>query len=524
MSRALRTGAAAASGAAIAAAFPPLGLWPLAAFGVAGLALTVGGVRLRAALGYGLVAGCVCFGWTVQWISVVGWDAWVALTLFTALPISATAGAMCLAMRLPGWPWLLGAVWVAQEAVRGRVPLGGWPWGRLAHGQADAPWLPLAAIGGTALLTFAVAVCGGLLAWAWLRLRDGARRRAAAVVAAVAAVPLLAALVPLPADGQEDGGPAAAVVAVVQGDVPNTGLGFADRTNRRAVLDNHVQQTFALAQAVAAGDAPAPDAVIWPENASDLDPFAAADARTAIGAAAKAIAAPILVGAVITNPDDPTTVKNVGIVWDPTQGPGQMYVKQHPVPFGEYVPLRPLLTRLIGRFDLVPRDFVAADEPGVLDVGPVRLGDIICFEVAYDDLVRDTVLAGARMLAVQTNNATYTGSGQSEQQLAMARIRSVEHGRSVAVAATNGISALYLPDGSTAGLLGESTSGWLTTSLPLRDSITLADRLAFWPEAVAVAAAALIVLFGLRREPSVRRAGPGGRTSHRGQVAGLRHG
>ena len=133
---------------------------------------------------------------------------------------------------------------------------------------------------------------------------------------------------------------------------------------RRAVLDNHVTQTLALAQAVSRGDAPQPDVVVWPENSSDLDPYTNADARTAISTAARAIEAPVLVGAVITNPDDPATVLNVGIVWDPVSGPQERYVKQHPVPFGEYVPFRPLLTRLIGRFDLVPRDFVAGSAPG----------------------------------------------------------------------------------------------------------------------------------------------------------------
>ena len=138
------------------------------------------------------------------------------------------------------------------------------------------------------------------------------------------------------------------------------------------------------------------------------------------------------------------------------------------------------------------------------------MGDIICFEVAYDDLVRETVVAGARMLAIQTNNATYTGLGQSEQQLAMAQIRAVEHGRATAVAATNGISAIFAPDGEITGSLPEQSAGWLVQQLPLRDAISISDRIGFWPEVAAGLATLALLIMGFRTQPGVfRRSVPG---------------
>ena len=510
MNRLLRVAAALVGGAAIGIAFPPWGLWPAAIIGIALVVLAVGGLRFRWALLLGLMVGVVSFAINLSWIRVVGSDAWIALTVFSALPIAIACGFTALVMRLRAWPWWVALVWVAVEAVRDRIPLGGWPWGRLGYSQADAPWLSLASLGGAVVLTFAVAVTGSWLAWACYRWYDGSRGGATIAVAAVVIAPLAALLIPLPTAGQTSGGPASATVAVIQGDVPNIGLGFADRSNRRAVLDNHVNKTIELAEAVSAGDEPQPEAVIWPENASDLDPLAQADAALQITRAARAIAAPILVGAVTTNPDDPNTALNVGIVWDPETGPGETYVKQHPVPFGEYVPARDFLTSVIGRFDLVPRDFVAGTEPGVLQLGPVQLGDIICFEVAYDDLVRETVVAGARMLAIQTNNATYTGLGQSEQQLAMARIRAVEHGRATAVAATNGISAIFAPDGEITGSLPEQSAGWLVQQLPLRDAISISDRIGFWPEVAAGLATLALLIMGFRTQPGVfQRSVPG---------------
>jgi apolipoprotein N-acyltransferase len=152
------------------------------------------------------------------------------------------------------------------------------------------------------------------------------------------------------------------------------------------------------------------------------------------------------------------------------------------VPFGEYVPYRSLVRRLTSKVDLVPRDFAAGDEVGVLAVGPVAVGDVICFEVAYDDLVRDAVVAGGRLLVVQTNNATFGRSGETEQQLAMGRLRAVEHGRAVLVAATSGISAVIAPDGSLLETAPVFTQRVLTQSVPLRTQRTLATRLGGAPE------------------------------------------
>ncbi len=251
---------------------------------------------------------------------------------------------------------------------------------------------------------------------------------------------LFPALVSTPATGDSIGGDPSATIALVQGGTPQVGMGAMDV--RRAVLDNHVAQTLALGQAIDDGTVEQPAFVLWPENASDIDPFADAQAADAITAAARAVGAPILVGAVTSVPDNPAGVWNVGIVWDPVSGPTQMYIKTHPVPFGEYIPFRDLIAPVIGRFDRIPRDFIAGTEPGNLDIGGVAVGNVICFEIAYREVVDAVVDAGARVITVQTNNATYGGTSQPAQQLGIERIRAVEFGRSVLVAATSGITAV----------------------------------------------------------------------------------
>ncbi len=283
--------------------------------------------------------------------------------------------------RTAGWPLWTAALWVLQEALRGRLPFGGFPWGRLAFSQGDSPLTPLAALGGAPLVTLVVALLAGALAWAVLHVRSAPALAAVTAVVPVLAAVGTAALVPLPTSGE------AVRVAVVQGNVPRLGLDF--NAQRAAVLGNHVEATRQLAADVRAGRVEQPDLVVWPENASDIDPFTDPAAYDLIDAAVQDVGVPVLVGAVLQGPGD--QVSNAGIVWDPETGPGERYVKRHPVPFGEYIPYRSLVRRVTDKVDLVPRDFAAGDEVGVLDVGPVRLGDVICFEVAYDDLVRDVV-------------------------------------------------------------------------------------------------------------------------------------
>lgn len=118
----------------------------------------------------------------------------------------------------------------------------------------------------------------------------------------------------------------------------------------------------------------------------------------------------------------------------------------------------------------------------VLDLGEVRVGDVICFEVAYDGLIRDAVLDGGELLVVQTNNATYTGTGQLQQQFAISRYRAIETGRTVVVAATNGISGIIGPDGTVLDSAGEKTRAVLVEEVTLANGITLGVRIGGWLE------------------------------------------
>lgn len=500
---------AAGGGVCLWLAFPPYGLWPLAVGGPFALALATRGRSARWGAALGMLLGSSFLFPLLSWTGVfVGDLPWLALSTFQAVFYAALGGVSALVGRLPAAPVWMAALWVGQEAARSRIPFGGFPWGRLGFSQADGPMGSFAAYGGVSLVTFAVALTGTLLACAiwrsllWRRERRAGQTRAVAwLVAAALLVPVVGALawLPLPGSSLTAGGPTA-TVAVVQGNVPRAGLDF--NAQRRAVLDNHVQQTLALADKVAGGAASQPDLVIWPENSSDIDPYKNPDAAAAIDRAARAVGVPILIGAVLDGPGEKLT--NVGVVWDPVEGPGERYAKRHPVPFGEYMPARSFFRLFSDQVDRLRRDFVAADEPGVLDVGGVRIGDLICFEVAYDGLVSDVVDGGASLLVVQTNNATFGYTAESEQQLAMSRLRAIEHGRTVIVAATSGISAIVAPDGTVVDRSELFTPYLFSGAIALRQNTTLASRIgagAEWAATATGLAALLAAVVLRRREP-----------------------
>ncbi|MBO8200035.1 apolipoprotein N-acyltransferase [Streptomyces smyrnaeus] len=508
-----RTGLAALSGVVLAFAFPPYGIWPLSLVAVAALSLLTRGRTIRQGAWLGLAFGWPFFVVLLKWLHVVGWDATIGLAFLQGLFVLGLGAGLAVTSRLPAWPLWGACLWVTEEFLRDRLPFGGFSWGRLAFANTSSPYTPLAALGGAPLVTFAVALSGTLLAAAALtgwRLRSRPARTTRAWATGLGALGLAGAItvagfaVPVPTKAADT-----VRIAVVQGNVQQPGMHFLGRPMQ--ILNNHVEATLDLAERIKQGKEPKPDLVIWPENSSDLDPYKWPEAGDRIDEAVKAVGVPVLVGALVDHPTKEGYVENQGIVWDPKKGPGASYTKQHPVPFGEYVPFRDQLSKVITRLQQVPRDFYPGDHTGVLQTGPARLGDVICFEVAYDEIPRDTVKDGARALVVQTNNATYGRTGQPEQQLAMSQLRAVEHGRAVVTAATSGISAIVSPDGTVQQRTEEFTQDVLTGDLPLRDEITLADHVGAVPEwviaIVGVLACAGALLLGRRTR--------GGRTQAR---------
>ncbi|NNH69216.1 apolipoprotein N-acyltransferase [Nocardia uniformis] len=503
--------------------FPPRTLWFIAPVGIAILTLTVrGNGRLRGGFGYGMLAGLGFFLPLLPWTGIyVGPVPWLALSVVCAVYVGLFGMVARLVGRLPGWPLWVAAGWSLTEWLRASFPFGGFPWGRLAFGQGDGWFLSFAMVGGAPLLSFLVALTGTGVAWIVLRLwrSRGADAEAAnsprlsswgtlrliswnrIIVAAivVAIIPVTGVILRPALPGPEDGN-RPITVAAIQGSVPRLGLDF--NAQRRAVLDNHVRRTEELAREVAAGRAPQPDVVIWPENSSDIDPLRNPDAAALITRASAEIKAPILVGAVLVNSDRTTT--NSVMVWDGANGPIDRHDKKIIQPFGEYLPYREFFRHFSEYADRAGY-FVPGHGDGVVAVptaraGIVDIGVATCYEVAFDRAFSDAVRAGAQLLTVPTNNATFGKSEMTYQQLAMSRVRAVEHGRALIVSATTGVSAIIGADGRIQQQTGQFVPAALVATVPLREDSTLATRIGPAPEVLlCILAAAAIAVAAIRR-------------------------
>lgn len=492
-----------ASGGVLCLAFPTYDLWLLAPVAVALLALATEGARVTTGFGLGLLAGLAFFVPTLSWSGIfVGTLPWLALATLQACFVGLVGVTEALVRSTRLRPLVTGLAWVLSEALRDRIPYGGFPWVRLAFSQSDAPLGRLAALGGAPFVTFAVALAGGLLAVAIrYAVRSGMPSRfplrALAAVALAAAVTGAGLLVPLPTDG-----PTARILAV-QGNVARPGLDF--NAERRQVLDNHVRETVTAVDAAQAAGEPPADLVVWPENASDIDPTRNPDAHEQIMLATEAAGVPLILGGLLYEPAP--YISNVTLMYRPGEGLVQVYVKQHPVPFGEYIPNREFFRLFSSAVDLLTVEQTAGTEPGIFaadtaDGGQILAGATICFEVAYDDLVRANVQEGANLLLVQTNNATFGYSAESEQQLAISRIRAMEHGRSVVHISTVGVSGLIRPDGTVPETTALFTAAALSDDLPLRSARTLASILGPWPEYAGCLALLILVVAHRYRRPA----------------------
>ncbi|GAA4617569.1 apolipoprotein N-acyltransferase [Saccharopolyspora hordei] len=492
--------AAVAAGFALYAGSPPRELWWLAPIAFAVFAALVRHRRARAGFGYGVVFGFAfllpLLGWLQDFLGAdFGPWPWLGVAGVEALFIGLAGAAMARVSRLRGGPVWMAAVFVAFEVARSSVPFGGFPWGRLAFTQDTGLLLPLAALGGSALVSFAVALVGGGLAELVRRLV--AREGWAAPLAAVL-VPVVggAAMLPLLGTEAEAG---TARVALVQGNAPNIGLGllYEDGTLRA----NHIEAARQLVADVQAGRVPQPDFVVLPEQVGSWGPSRTDPELSAIAAQ---LGVPLLVGGL--GEDATGELRNQVVQWDPASGAGERYVKQHLVPFSETIPVRPL-ARLVTPFvDRFRQDMVPADEPGVLTAGGVRVGVGICYDVAYDDVFTGAAQRGATVLALPTNNAWYGHSEMSYQQLAMARLRAVEHGRAVLVASTSGVSAVVQPDGSVSEQTAQFTAETLVAEVPLRTTQTAATVLGATPTwgLVVLGAGALLATWRRPRRDTTR--------------------
>ncbi|UQX09421.1 apolipoprotein N-acyltransferase [Candidatus Mycobacterium methanotrophicum] len=506
--RLTRLSAAILAGLLLCSSYPGLNWWwaAIIAFAVLAWVLTRPATTPLGGFGYGFLFGVAFYLPLIRWVSIlVGAVPLLALVGVCAL-FPAIFGLLAVVVRrLPGWPIWFAVLWAAQEWLKSTVPFGGFPWGVVAAGQTDGPFLPLVRLGGVPLLSLAIVLVAcsttaiALEIASWLRASHVQRADSPPAVMFPAiciclAFSATAAIWPqVRHSGTGSGNEPVVTAAVVQGNVPRLGLEF--NAQRLAVLGNDVRETRQLTADVHVGRAPQPDFVVWPEDASEVDPLRNPDAAQKISAAVEAIDAPILVGTVLDvaartqkSPAETNTV----IVWNPKTGPGERHDKRIVQPFGEYLPWRGFFRRLSGLADWAGY-IVPGTGTGVVRAAGVPVGVATCWEVIFDRALRDSVLGGAEVLAVPANNANFNQT-MSEQQLAFSKVRAVELDRYAVVASNVGISALVTPDGRELSRTGFFEAAYLDNQVRRKTTLTPAAKWGPIVQGSLVVAAAAVLL------------------------------
>lgn len=486
------------TGLLIGAGQAPMGVWPATIAGLALFTWLMAERRPRASFGLGFVVGIAMNALTVSWVSVLGVWVGVALVVFLSLWWGLLGVVVSRLLTLRAWPALVPAAWVAMEFASGKIPFGGFAWTRLAYTTIDQPlagWLPWVGVAGVAYVV-------AFVAQALLLAVASRDHRFKAVAAALAAflVGGLANLAPISETSEH------VTLAIVTPNVNRHEHGTPNYA--RSVTNNALSETvFALAETRT--DGTALDFVLWPENATDVDPINDATTRGLVELAVGLADVPVFVGAVTDGPR-PDTRQTSSIWWDPASGPGAEYHKRDLVPFGEWIPFREFLLPRLPILGQIGRQSVPGEGPGVLDAPlgshpALRIATIICFELAYDDTSYDVVRHGGQVIVSQSNTNTYGATFQPHQQLVINRVRAKEMGREIGVSTLNALTGWVDATGRAHDVTGEFEAATRVVTLGLRDNVNLSVRLSPWLSWLALAATVVGLAATARRRPSPER-------------------
>ena len=425
------------------------------------------------AWGAGGAFGIVFFSFLFPWLAELGVIALLPLVAVQAFfPFVFARGLYAVRFR-PAVEWVAVATagWGLMEYLRERMPLGGFGWGMAGYPIGEYAPLRDATqwIGTSGWSMVLVAASAALAVWATERPLD---TRLVVPFALIGLLGLGGA-----AFGPETDGPEIRTV-IVQGSSPCPGQRCSGE--RAATYAASLELTAAIEPGSA-------DLVVWPEGSTgfNVDPILDPEVGRAISEQADRISAVLLAGG--DRPVSDTEWINANVVWDAEGRLVGEYRKRHPVPFGEYVPARPLFG-WIPELSRVPRDMIRGDGPVLFDVDGGSFGSVISFESSFDRYSREHVLAGADLIVVATSQASYPFSVASDQLIGMTRMRSAELGVDVVHSSVTGRST-FITDG---GVIGERTGLAEVTSLrgvvQLRtDGLTLFARLGDWVQLVGIA-------------------------------------
>ena len=424
------------------ASFEPIGLWFLAIFGFALFFRKLQSVRqpILYSFIFGLLLNAIVLFWSGKFVGSLPWLLLAFLMSLFYLPI--------------GWihkrrrnVWISALTFLIMEELRSRFPFGGFGWTRVAFSQVESPALPIVALGGVIALSAFTILAAVFMAS--LNLKN---------FALLSMIFLATNFLPSNPEGS-----GSVRILAIQGNTPEVGLGFNSRA--KAVFELHSKATREFAQG-------SYDVIVWPENAIDIDPNIYPEVASDITSLTRELQTPLIAGVVTKSGSRP---QNASIMYSENGIVQSIYLKRKLTPFGEYIPLR-RIAEFVSQLAKNVVDFIPGKKRVIHVISGIRLGPIICYEIIDDGLVQD-MAKNSEVLIVQNNNATFANTAQSAQQLAITRIRAVEHSRYILSVSTIGFSAIIDNNGRVLSQTSRDRKSSLTGELIPNDQLTLVNRL-----------------------------------------------
>lgn len=357
-------------------------------------------------------------------------------------------------------PFLFAALWAILEWFQAHSGWAGVPWGRLPLGQAEQVlMLQSASLLGSYFITFLLVAVNGLLAYALLYEKS----RIVAVVMAVSLVlsnfgfGLVHAMVPTRSEG-------VVKVASIQGN-----LASGEEWGAVGSVDRALSVYGDLTREAAAEGA---QIVLWPETAIVANLLRVEDQLTAL---AEECQVTILTGLFTDAPGEKGDYNSVVAILPDGSIAQEAYHKINLVPFGEFVPLRELITMVapfLTEINTLEDDFVFGTEATVIPLEEGGVGPLICFDSIYEDNARASVKNGAQLLAIPTNDSWFKDSRGVWMHSAQAQLRAIETGRCVMRAANTGVSSIITDKGEVVTYLDTFQRGYVLGEVTLHSHTT----------------------------------------------------
>ena len=448
------------AGVIASTAFAPFSLWPSAFIGLTVWYFLLIRMRLRSRAYVSYIFGLGVLLPVQLWTGIyVGNLPWLLLSFTQALIF--TLPALFVGKKMKYNQIAFACSFVCVELLLRTVPFTGFGWSRLSFTQVDGPLQFLYSSGGVVLVAFLIALISASRSVLNLAL-------ICLVIAGLSFLPRIEAI-----DKKSS-------IALVQGGVVKLGLEFNSKP--KEVFLRHLQQT---SKSITFDQV---DLIIWPENAVDIDINTNSEVKKLINDKSAFLDTPLLVGGVTKSGDN---LLNQSFLFDPQIK--QSYSKRYLTPFGEYLPLRGIATKVSRYADQIT-DFKAGQEDTKFLIDNASFQSLICYEL-LDDSFRDQI--NTNFLVIQTNNATFGDTAQLDQQLNIARVRAIETGRYIAYVSTTGTTSFIDNRGRIIEKLPKFESSTLFGEVNHVIGLTTTQILGKYLEYLAVGS--LLIIFLYRR-------------------------